>query len=217
MDFNPTDFLPLAKSVARSFARDWPGIDADDLYGELSLKLVEKSASFAKTDNTNAAVAVSLRRFATEYCGKERGRALHGSADYLYSATEVEVIMNSMFLPADEWGQQTRAGALLPDWSQGAHKGRDGMGHVDAVLDARAAWERLPEAARAVLRDGWAYGPTASAEAAGTSLATWSKRHSRAVEKLRDSMNTNRLRRGQDHSGPGSRQAISNNQARNAE
>jgi DNA-directed RNA polymerase specialized sigma24 family protein len=214
--FDPVEYLPLARTVSRSFARDWPGIDADDLFGHLSLKLVEKRHSFARSEKTNAVVAVSLRKLATEYCGKERGRALHGSAGYMYSASEVEVVLESMFLPADEWGQQTRAGAMLPEWSQGTDRSRDGMGHVDSVLDARAAWQRLPEAARETLRDGWALGPSEAALRAGKSLATWSKSHSRAVERLRDAMNSNRLRRDQEHQGPGSRRTLSASQARAA-
>ncbi|WP_034088752.1 hypothetical protein [Streptacidiphilus albus] len=196
----------MAKATAARFARNWPGIDADDLFGHLSLMLVEKRTILGKAENINAATSALLRKVATEYCGKERGRALYGTADYLYSTEEVDEIVSRVFLPPDDWGQAGRAGACLENDT----KARDGMDHVTAVVDARQAWPRLPEASRQVIRDNWAHGPSAAAARSSVTLAAWSMRHGRAIRKLRDLMNTSRLTRTQDHDGPGSRKALSN-------
>ncbi|MFF4818064.1 hypothetical protein ACFY2K_26165 [Kitasatospora sp. NPDC001309] len=212
--FDPVDYLPLAKSVSRSYARDWPGIDADDLFGHLSLKLVERRFYFEKSEHRNATVSALLRKEAARYCGKERGKALYGTADYLYSNSEVEQILENVFQPADEWGQQSRNGAVLADWSHGVERGRDGTGYVDAVIDARGAFKGLTEAQADTLRADWVYGPSEAAQRAGKSLAAWSMAHSRAVTRLRDLMNGSRMKRTADHDGPGSRKAVSNSQAR---
>ena len=209
MSYDPTDFLNLARSVARGFARDWPGIDQDDLNGELSLKLVEKRSFFEKTTgNLNGTVGAYLRKYAMEYCAKERYRAVYGTPHYLYGSEEVSALLESYYLPRDAWAD---AGTTV---QYGREKAKDGQSTVTALVDLDRAYQGLTDTQRDTLRADWEYGPQEAANRAGKSLATWSRAHSRAVVRLRDLMNNDRLTAIDAHNGPGARKPMSNEAAR---
>jgi DNA-directed RNA polymerase specialized sigma24 family protein len=208
MSYNPEDFVSLARSVARSFARDWPGIDADDLHGELNLKLVEKRHFFEKTTgNLNGAVGAYLRKYATEYCAKERYRAVYGTPHYMYGTDEVAVLLEVYYLPRDAWAEAS------PTATYGREKTRDGRSMVTALIDVDKAYQGLTEAQASTLRDDWEHGPQEAAKRNDKSLATWSRAHSRAVMRLRDLMNNERLIAIDAHDGPGARKRMSNSTA----
>lgn len=209
MTYTPTEFLPLAKAVARGFARDWPGIDQDDLTAELSLKLVEKAPFFEKTTgNLNGTVGAYLRKYAATYCAKERYRAVYGTPHYLYGSEEVAALLESYYLPREAWAE---AGATV---QYGREKARDGQSTVTALVDLDNGYQGLTEAQAATLRSNWEYGPQEAADRAGKSLASWSRAHWRAVGRLRDLMNNERLTALDAHTGPGARKRMSNEAAR---
>ncbi|MFE1095865.1 hypothetical protein [Streptomyces smyrnaeus] len=209
MTYNPTEYLPLAKSIARRFAADWPGIDADDLYGELSLKIVENQRYLSKADNANAATAALLRKKAAEYCATERNRALFGTSHYLYGAEEVAALVDVFYLPRDAWGE-----AAPIEVMGGREKARDGQDTVTGLVDVSAGMERLSEAQRGTIREVWEHGQAEAARRAGQTASTFSRAYWRAIGALTVAMNTNRVRRTDDHDGPGSRTAMSNESAR---
>jgi hypothetical protein len=209
LSYDPSDYVSLARSVARGFARDWPGIDADDLHGELSLKLVEKRHFFEKTTgNLNGAVGAYLRKYAAGYCAKERYRAVYGTPHYMYGTDEVAALLESYYLPRDAWAE------VGPVVTYGREKVRDGQSTVTALVDVDRAYEGLTGPQADTLRDNWEHGPQEAANRAGKSLAAWSMAHSRAVTRLRDLMNNERLNAIGSHNGPGARKAMSNSAAR---
>lgn len=209
MTYTPTRFLPLAQSVARGFARDWPGIDQEELYAELSLKLVENRAFFEKTTgNLNGAVGAYLRKDATRYCAKERYRAVYGTPHYLYGSDEVAALLEIYYQPRDAWAE---AG---PTVVYGRELARDGQSTVTALVDMDKAYPGLTDTQRGRLEADWEYGHQEAAKRAGKSLAAWSMAHSRAVARLRDLMNNDRLNAVESHTGPGARRAMSNEAVR---
>ncbi|MFI6609262.1 RNA polymerase sigma factor [Streptomyces sp. NPDC050507] len=207
-EFDPTEFLDDARRVARTTAYQWPGIDAEDLTGELSLKLVENSRSFAKAENARALVNASLKRWAGDYCRQERVRAMQGTAHYLYGTDEAGELLAAFFLCHDAWPD-----ASSGQWPPG-EKGKDGSGQTTAVVDVGRAWEQLSDTDRTTLYTVHNAGYEAAAETAGVTSRTLRVRYSRALGTLTERMNFSRAGRAAQYEGTGARSALSNAQAR---
>ena len=120
----------------------------------------------------------------------------------------MSALLESYYLPREAWAE---AGTTV---QYGREKARDGQSTVTALVDLDKGYQGLTDTQRDTLRASWEYGPQEAAQRAGKSLAAWSRAQSRAVVRLRDLMNNERLTAIDSHNGPGARKPMSNEAAR---
>lgn len=190
-------------------AYKWSALDWEEIYAELSLKLVERRAFIRRSDNPHGAAVALMRREAAMYASNERTRAIHGTAQYLYGTDETAVMLDSFLRHIDQWEEGAPTFAL-----DGGGHARDGMNYVTGLTDVSRAWDGLHDAAREVLYRVTTIGAAETAALEGTALKTVQRRYKRALGTLTDRMNAARVNQENDHEGPGARRAMSNATAR---
>lgn len=210
-------YLPLARKVADSTAWRWSGVEADEVFGELSLLLVAKAGYLAKAGNVDAAVRVALSGWATAYASAERVRALYGTSQYHYGTDETALLLDHFFGAQGAWAE-----ARLHETTD--HRGSifSPGGILDGLCDVSRAWETLPETDAVTLclvhRHTGGDGPTrtdwaTAATEAGKTPKGLREAYRRALRKLTDRMNGSAASRRNAHEGPGARRAIPNGSA----
>lgn len=177
------------KNAARFTADEWPGIvEADDVEQDIWLRLLESPGSAAKlVDMNDRDRKVSLNKIGRQLAVEERSSYELFASQIHYSTDEVREILE--------------AGALVGE----------GFNSEDERIDFDYAIELLRENTPQYVEYLWDYheGDVASEN----QVNAW-KRASRAVRKLSDYMNTYTRDRRDNHVGPGSRTAISTDEAR---
>lgn len=192
--------LPLIEPLSRSVARSYPGVDADDIYQELCLFVLQHGNSLDVENE--AGCRHILGRTAHIYAGQERSASLTATCQYNYRPQDVRKILETALNDDREaWPH-----CHVPEDA----KSLKGSAAIEVTLDIRMAMEELPYADACALlsryRDGEVPDPT-SAER---------KRLDRAVDRLCEALNgfsAERLRRMHARGFPGARRVISNAQA----
>jgi hypothetical protein len=196
--------LPTVDAASRTVARDYPGVDSDDLYQSLCLWVLE-NAKWLKTDE-EAGCKYIIYRAAHIIARQERAESLHRCAQYDYRPADVRKILESVFEPAEN-----RLQAHVPD--DGASLKKTGMDGIEVTLDVMAAVDELgiieADAIVSRYRDGIIPDADSSER----------KRLDRAVHKLTDLVNSYSAQHSENlalRGHPGSRRAMSNASARAA-
>lgn len=199
-------FLPIAAGVAKNIARDYPPVEADDVYGELCLKLVEEWPSFQKVLDRDDVPETSRRKYVREalvrravgYARKERNARLNIDDQYYYLVDDIRDALPAWF------DQQDWTSAPTPEDGDAVKR----WDPLDIMADISRAFYELPPGQQQALSD--AYNPNRPEIDESEALR---KRASRAVNALSRKMNR-RAAIAPDYEGPGSRQAVSNAEAR---
>lgn len=197
-----SSLLPTLERQAKRFARDWPGIEADDIQQEMALCIVERFENIKDhPDLRNLALGLASKA-ATAYCSGERYFYQASSAEWIYTPKEVREVLAEHYFNSLSWHD--------------APKKRDpdqrllGDGISIALMDVQNAMEALPERDQALI--------CATFDAGQPVRGSDKMRLSRAIDKMAKFLNRGISERfdHSDHDGPGSRESLTNTQARHA-
>lgn len=195
-----TALLPLIEPMSRSVSRSYPGVEADDIYQELCLFVLQHGDSL-DVENESGCRHI-LARAAHIYAGAERAAGLSATCQYNYRPQDVRKILETA-LNSD---RESWPHCHVPEDA----KSLKGSAAIEVALDIRMALEELACTDASALRSRYQYGevpdPTSAAR----------KRLDRAVDRLCEALNgfsAERLRAMNARGFPGARRVISNAQA----
>jgi DNA-directed RNA polymerase specialized sigma24 family protein len=197
-----SELLPIVEQASRSVARDYPGVDADDIYQELCVFVLENER-YLKPEET-AGTRYILYRAAHIYARKERAAGLFASVQYDYRPSDVRAILETAFSEPEMW-----LDAQVPD--DAVSRKTSGVDGLDVTLDVRNALRELSPVDHGAIFGRYADGVVPEAGSAER------KRLDRAVHRLTEAVNTFTLDRTEAmamRGHPGSRRVISNATAR---
>jgi hypothetical protein len=191
-DIDWTAIHALALRVGKKMARQWPGIDAEDMSQEALTALVERPEILADFPENVALVTALMGRVAGSYASRERYDFTVRSARYLYTPAEIRGLLTHAY-----WDQSLRETSV----PTGPDDRTSLVVHENiciALWDLDAAFESIDGVDRLRLirrfRDEEEY-PTQAAR----------KACDRAVDTLTQRVNEHINRTPADHDGPGSR------------
>lgn len=125
-------FDDLVAKIAGSVARDFPGVDSDDISQHLFLTILENRANFKHPDN--AGVTGALWRIAKDYAGQLRAEALHLSPQYAYRPSDIRKILEHTF-DRSEWYD-----TIVPEDAKSL---KDSADELDLQSDIKWGWSQL--------------------------------------------------------------------------
>lgn len=141
--------MEMAESIGRSVAREYPGIDAEDLSSEALVVLMEKADRLKGKDG--GYIHTVLMEAATSYAAKERYQYMVGTSSYVYRPSEVRALLAGAYWRPDSWDVPSSKDDHLS-----ASISKDTI--FVSVLDIQAAWTRLSrnhaDTLTRVFRDG---------------------------------------------------------------
>ncbi|MEU7096035.1 hypothetical protein [Kitasatospora aureofaciens] len=182
----------LAQRVGRNYARQWPGIDADDISGEILLRLVESPAILNDFKEKPAVLTSIMGKIARSYCSAERYFFTVSSARYLYTPKEIRGFLTHAY-----WDESLRE-TSVPTGPEDRTALLTWQNVCIALWDIDSAFSTLSAVDRARLtlrfRDGQEYATDAARKAVD-----------RAIDTLTQRVNERINRVPIDHDGPGSR------------
>src|SRR5438445_10421584 len=103
--------VEMAESIGRSVAREYPGLDAEDLSSEALVVLMEKSNLLVGKEA--GYVHTVLLEAATSYAAKERYEYMLGTSSYVYRPVEVRAILQEVYWNPAEWDVPSSKADLL--------------------------------------------------------------------------------------------------------
>lgn len=193
---NDETYNQLAKAVhyaARATQDEWPGIvEADDVEQDIWVRLLESPGSAERlADMNDRDRKVSLNKIGRQLAIEERSSHEWFSGQVHYSTDDVREMLE--------------AGALVNEGFMGDDDRLDFGEGVISLREANpnfvsALWDRYEETEETRIFD--------------LDSSTNRDRIARAVRKLTNFMNGSQKARNENHTGPGSRKAISNADAR---
>lgn len=164
-------FDDLVAKISKTVARDFPGVDADDLSQHLFLTIIEHRKNFKSPDH--AGVTNALWRIAKGYALRLRSEALHLSPQYAYRPSDVRKILEHTF-NKEEWYD-----THVPE---DAVSIKDSADELDLQSDIKWAWSQLDLRERRLIFERYAL-----KEELGDADR---RKFNRAIEKLVDVVNT---------------------------
>lgn len=193
-----TALLPMIEPLSRSTARSYPGVEADDIYQELCLFVLQHGNNL-DVENEGGCRHI-LSRAAHMYASAERAAALGNTCQYNYRPQDVRKILETGALNDD------REAWLLVHVPEDA-KSLKGSAAIEVTLDIRQAMEELAYTDRLAIYFRYHDGVVPDATSAER------KRLDRAVDRLTEQLNgfsAERLRRMEMRGYPGARRVITN-------
>jgi hypothetical protein len=195
---NAVEMIPRAERIAKEIAREWPGIEADDIQQEILLHVLEPENNFESNEYDEQTLTAVLRTIGTRYANGERYAYTFNSAQYVYTPAEVRALLEEAFFDPACWEDAPR--------KEVDHRLNVAGGGVSvALMDLREAFYKLGPSIQDTIRKRYATAEELS--------ATERMRITRGVEAMTRSLNRFVADRGSDHDGPGSRSAMSNAKA----
>lgn len=203
MDIDEIILVEIDKSAKR-IARDWPGIDAEDIAQEMVLKVCENwDASLKDQDGpTRRRMALGLAELrGKQYAAGERYEYQQSTSEWIYTPQEVRGLLAEYFL-IDGWEDAPRR----PNRTETV--AADGVSV--ALMDIRKAYEAAPERDQTLIMRAY--------QSHESLPDTDYRALRRAVDRLAQALNR-KVTEAQAfaaavHDGPGSRKAVSNAHAR---
>jgi DNA-directed RNA polymerase specialized sigma24 family protein len=188
---NWTKYEKIADSVSRRVADEYPGIDAEDIYQEILLHVLEKKGTYESTDYPDGQLRNNFRKIAISYAGKERYAFIYHSAEYVYTSSEVRQLFEKAFFQPELWEK-------APTKDDGVSVTAGGI--VVALWDLDRAYGALAPADATVIAKRYEQGETLS--------PAETMRLSRALDKITRSLNNGVIKRQNEaktYAGPGLR------------
>ncbi|QFG25468.1 sigma-70 family RNA polymerase sigma factor [Actinomadura sp. WMMB 499] len=188
------ELVQMAKRAGYRVAREYPGIEAEDIAYEALTRLYERA------ERLKAATADYLYRVlegeGVKYAAKERYDYILFSSQYVYTPREVRAVLEHVYYDPTARDVPTQK----DDWlSAEIGKGTVGI----SLVDVDVAMEKIKPEYRKVLERRFLHGDT----------VTDTKAVTRAVDSLTQVVNRLVYRKGLSDDGPGSRTAMSNAKA----
>lgn len=196
-DIDWTLYRQLAGQAARRVARDYPGVEPDDIEQAIYVKALENADSFARLNYGPHALFVTFIKYGTSYANDERVSALHFSDQYHYTAREVRTLCGAALFDRE---------AFLAHVEQtGGMIGSDPEEVIARTLDLQHAYDSLPERQREMVRTSFL----------GTTTLSGAQRKevTRIINRLTVNINVSRSKGRSNHTGIGARKVISNSEA----
>lgn len=191
-----TQWIELARRVARFTASDFPDIDADDIEGQLLVFLAERK--LFDTDPETDGYAYALNRKAHYFAWEERKEHLILSPQYAYRTRDVSMLLENLF-DYSRWAE-----ASVPDDAKSFENSHATDG-IEMTSDLSRAYDLLPENYKRAVYARYALGEIPPR---GTSEA---KLLNRAKARMAEVLNTYHR---PEKVGPGSRRVVSNARSR---
>jgi hypothetical protein len=184
------EVMELAAKVGKRVAREYPGIEADDIASEALRQLVDKAESLNCDDEPY--IYKVLYNDGVRYAAKERYDYMISTSKYVYQPKEVRALLEEAYWVPSMWDVPSAKDDWMTATVSGATVGV-------SLIDIQEAWKNLkPDHADTLLRKF-----RDDLEVADRKSVT------RAVDALTRFMNY-RANRPTDHEGPGAREAMSN-------
>ena len=135
-------WAPDVRAVARNLAREWAGIEADDIEQQIWEAVLPSWRTLTKDVEQRGLFRAAARRAGRVYCRRERYTHATGTGEFIYSTDEVRALLNCAYF-------EDRSSWPLPSEDDGVSVSAGGI--VCALWDLDRAFNRLPEAQRASL------------------------------------------------------------------
>jgi len=191
-----SEWMELARRVARFTAVDFPDIEADDIEGKLLVFLAEKK--LFDRDPSSDGFAYALNRKAHYFAWQERKEHLQISPQYAYRTRDISMLLENLF-DYTRWPD-----AQVPEDAKSFENSLATDG-IEMTSDMSWAYSHLPENYRRAIFCRYALRVI---PARGSSEA---KTLNRAKARMAEVLNTHFR---PQHAGPGARTVVSNAQAR---
>ncbi|MEU9871129.1 hypothetical protein AB0C87_25195 [Actinomadura sp. NPDC048021] len=183
----------MAAQAGRKIAREYPGIEAEDIAFEALTRLYE-SAERLRGATKDYLYGV-LESEGLKYAAKERYDYILFSSQYVYTPREIKAILEHAYYDPTARDVPTRK----DDWLSA----EIGPGTVGiSLVDIDIAMEKIKPSYRSILERRFLHGEDVHRETVA-----------RAVESLTQVVNRLVNRKGFSNDGPGSRTALSNGKA----
>lgn len=155
MALDPSKFMPMVKSVARSVSGQFPTfVTQEDTEQAVWLWLYDKRASVLQTvqddpENWEAMIAGTMRKVAFDHCAREKAAAEgYDTSDlFRYSLPKIKTLLPDVFEYQD-WQTFGLKGDGQPSAKPQANQTGD---RVAELVDVRAAVLRLPADTKSML------------------------------------------------------------------
>lgn len=188
--------MDLATKVGRSVARDYPGVDAEDIASEALTRLM--TDGIKESDPTPDYVFAVLNRHGRAYAAKERYDFIIGTAQYVYTPREIRALMETCYFDPNAWTAPTGKEDYLS-----AEIGGNSI--VCSLIDIKTAMGNIKPAYKRVIERRFYEGDDSMHR----------KDVTRAIDALTRSVNRIVSRHGYAAEGLGSREVMSNDRAVN--
>ncbi|WP_170026629.1 hypothetical protein [Actinomadura oligospora] len=186
--------MKMASRVGRDVARQYPGIEAEDIASEAVTRFLEKAKRIG--DAEAAYVYRVLERDAAAYAAKLRYDYVISTSQYVYTPREVRALLAEVYFDASAWDVPTGK----DDWLSAEIEGRSiGI----SLMDLRVGMDRIKPEYRSILERRFYHGDDSMHR----------KDVTRAIDALTRAVNRIAARIGRSDEGPGSRTVISNAKA----
>lgn len=207
MSDTPTiiDVQDAVKRIAHRLSEEWKGIDPEDIEQEVNEYLLKNWDSILKQtadggDPLGLARGLA-KRVGNAYCVSERYYWQAMTAEWIYTPREVRQVLAEYYFD--------RAAQLdTPKKPQAGRQSLEADGISIAIMDVRTAFDQISEQQQSIIIRAFQCGESLD--------ASDRKRLQRAVDRITAILNRDVIDtfNHSDHDGPGSRQAITNTQAR---
>jgi hypothetical protein len=191
-----------ARSLSHKIARDYPGIEADDIEQAILTRVTEQESMFKRMNYPPDSLRKILHRFGVKYANDERLSALNLSDQYHYTIGEVRALCGEALFDRD---------AFIAKVEQDAEYAANFDEIAARTVDLQTAFAALRPEQRALISKRWVE----------NEILTPNERKalSRTMDRLVQEINRGISKRSgksarEWHDGPGARKATSNAAAR---
>lgn len=186
-----TDLVFIASQVGDRVAREFPGIESEDVAQEVIARIFENH-NFPEAFDPDY-LYMAMYKEGKAYALKERYDYILSTSQYLYRPDEVRALLEEVyFQPSSQDVPTAKDDRVSADISSGTV--------FASLLDIQEAWKKIPRNHSDILLRKYADGEAIEDTKAVT----------RAIDALTRAMNIHINRSGDEHVGPGSRRAMSN-------
>lgn len=188
------EYATYISNTASSIARSYWTVEEEDVKQEIWAWLWEKEADLMAKNCSPAYIKTCIKNVARNYALKVRDTTLVQTDKFYYSFDEVKELLPTLFGLYESWAM-----VPVPDGCA-TQTGNDGL---EIMLDFVVAYGKLSQGQQDILRRRYGNDEELS-EAKDRQQA------SRALKKLVLTLNAQTDIRAKDHTGPGSRKAMTN-------
>jgi hypothetical protein len=186
--------MELANKVGHKIAREYPGIDADDIASEALSRLATKAP---KLDNPSAGYVYRvLERDAGAYAAKVRYERVISTSQYVYTPREIRALLAEVYYDPTCWDVPQAKDDRLSAEINGRTIGI-------ALMDIKAALERIKPEYAQTIENRYGHGDE----------TIHRQKVARAVDSLTMAVNRIAAKTGRADNRPGARTAMSNGRA----
>ncbi|WP_433332574.1 hypothetical protein [Spirillospora sp. CA-294931] len=187
--------IEMANRAGRDVARQYPGIEAEDITSEALTRFYEKLPRMADDVEVRYVYRV-LERDAASYAAKVRYDYVISTSQYVYTPREVRALLKEIYFDPTAWDVPTGK----DDWLSAEIQGRSiGI----SLMDLKVGMDRIKPEHRSILERRFFHEDDSMHR----------KDVTRAVDALTRVVNRIAAKTGKAQDGPGSRDAMSNSKA----